>query len=404
MNGNVEMKKLVLFGAIDRYNYGDNLMPILFSMFIDKYRPELKKDFELEYVAISKADLSSLGCLKCESISSLTFTLTDGSAVIVIGGEVLCGRNSTLFMHMQKSKTMHKFFRFIKKLAGKYFSLFSDRVYGTQWEFPFLLSPDFFKGDVKIIYNTVGGHINLAEKEKEDVLLRLNKASFVSYRDSRTGHNLSELTSEKALSPDSAFIMSDVVDEHFLIDNVKPSLIEICKGDYFVYQASPHKVDEAIKLVAKNLMQMSKTYNKKIILLPIGYASGHDDYEYLEQLEKYLESEYHLLYPLNVWEIMYVIKNCDFFIGTSLHGVITAMSFSKPHFGLNPQILKLDSFLKDWSIEPFNRCMNTTSVIQSLKNIDDSCLENLSDLSKDINKRVIDNNNHTLDIISGLNS
>jgi polysaccharide pyruvyl transferase WcaK-like protein len=71
---------------------------------------------------------------------------------------------------------------------------------------------------------------------------------------------------------------------------------------------------------------------------------------------------------------MYVIKNAYTFFGTSLHGIITAMSFGVPHFGLNKSIKKLDSFLRDWSVAPFNQCYDAyemSSLISSfnLKNV-----------------------------------
>ncbi|MGO2309528.1 MULTISPECIES: hypothetical protein [Vibrio] len=48
------------------------------------------------------------------------------------------------------------------------------------------------------------------------------------------------------------------------------------------------------------------------------------------------------------------------------------MSYSVPHYGLNKKIKKLDAFLNDWSITPFNRCY-------SIDEISDVILNNNSD-------------------------
>ena len=54
--------------------------------------------------------------------------------------------------------------------------------------------------------------------------------------------------------------------------------------------------------------------------------------------------------------------NC--FIGTSLHGVVTAMAFAVPHFVINPKIDKVSSFVKDWSVDPFNNSYSLDELIE----------------------------------------
>ncbi|MCG9761177.1 polysaccharide pyruvyl transferase family protein [Pseudoalteromonas sp. Isolate6] len=394
------MKKIVLLGAFDRYNYGDNLMPILFERFIKKYRPEVLEEFQLEYAAVSKADLTNYKCLPSESINNYTTLLNDGSAVIVIGGEVLCATNATLYLHMQKSALFNKFLTLVKKATRRYFSLYSDWFYSAKWEYPFIVDPASFDASVKVIYNTVGGGIQwLRPKDKKTVVDRLNKASYVSVRDTRTQAQVQELTSETGLAPDSAFLMSDLVDDDTFAEHVSEKVRLACSEDYIVFQAAPTKVGNSIESVVENLKSIAQKNSKKIILLPIGYASGHDDNEYLVKLSAILDYQHELLYPLNVWEIMYVIKQSSLFIGTSLHGVITAMAYAKPHVGLNPQIPKLDSFLKDWSLAPFNKCLDMRNAAKILDHVDNECLEKLKENRNRINQAIIENNNKILDII-----
>ena len=181
------MKKIALFGAFDRYNYGDNLMPVLFEMFVKKYASEILTEFTFDYVAIDSSNLEKYGCYKTDSINSVVNTLPKGSAVVVIGGEVLCGRNQSLFLHMQDSLFHHLALKVFKKLLPSMFNSYAKRRYSTLWEFPFIPSNKFFSEDVKIIFNTVGGDLNgLDSSELSDVKERIFNSDFLSVRDQRT--------------------------------------------------------------------------------------------------------------------------------------------------------------------------------------------------------------------------
>ena len=43
---------IVLYGAFDRYNYGDNLMPILFEMYMVKNHPDIEQRANFIYASI----------------------------------------------------------------------------------------------------------------------------------------------------------------------------------------------------------------------------------------------------------------------------------------------------------------------------------------------------------------
>jgi polysaccharide pyruvyl transferase WcaK-like protein len=103
----------------------------------------------------------------------------------------------------------------------------------------------------------------------------------------------------------------------------------------------------------------------ELLLLPIGYASGHDDHQFLSKIHDIESLESALLFDLNMWEIMSLIKNSTIFIGTSLHGVVTAMSFGTPYIGLNPNIVKLQSFLEDWGTPPLNKCYPVKGLMEA---------------------------------------
>ncbi|GAA0815226.1 hypothetical protein GCM10009111_13210 [Colwellia asteriadis] len=357
------MKKIVLFGAFDRYNYGDNLMPVLFQLFVEKYAKHVLREFEFEYAAISSSNLEKFCCYKTNSINEIIDTLPGGSAVVVIGGEVLCGRNQSLFLHMQDNFIHHFSLKVFKKLLPRLFNYYAKSQYSTKWEFPFIPANKFFTNDVKVIFNTVGGDVNnLTPTELLDVKDRIVGSAYLSVRDKRTFNNLQVLGKEAVLAPDSAYIMSALIDKATLAKQVRQKLFVTLPDDYFVFQAAPNKVGSSVSDCVNYILALSQQSNKKVVLLPIGYASGHDDLYLLQKIHKAIPDNTALFHNLTLWEIMFVITNSAAYFGTSLHGAITAMSFDIPHFGINKNITKLNAFLDDWSVSPFNQCYSIENI------------------------------------------
>lgn len=351
------LKKIVLYGAFDRYNYGDNIMPILFQMFVEKYAKHILEEFEFEFAAISQSNLSHYLCKETKSINELTQSLPANSVIVVVGGEVLCTKNQTLYLHMQGSSLYHFALKIFRKVLPALFAKFADTRYSAQWEYPFIPPKKAFSQPVNIVFNTVGGDVqNLTQTELADVSARFANASYFSVRDVRTYEEISPLYKDTVLAPDSAYIMSDLLAQSDLEARIDDTFVEQLPVQYVVFQAAPGKVGCSANKLTLLIDDLASRLNKKVVLLPIGYASGHDDHQLLNKVHRALPKQTVLLHDLNIWQIMYVIKNAELFLGTSLHGVITAMSYSVPHYGINPLVQKLDAFLQEWSVAPFNQC------------------------------------------------
>ncbi|WP_076416918.1 polysaccharide pyruvyl transferase family protein [Colwellia sp. UCD-KL20] len=358
------MKKIVLYGAFDRYNYGDNIMPILFEMFIEKYAKHIFNDFVFEYAAISDSDLERYCCKPTKNINSFLHTMPADSALVVIGGEVLCTQNQTLYLHTQSSLSYNFVLKVFKKLLPVLFKRYAEMFYSAGWEYPFIPPKTCFSESIRIIYNTVGGDVkNLSESQLADVKQRFNDAAYFSVRDKRTFEEVSPLYSDTQLAPDSAYIMSDLLEPDLLRSKVSEEFLLTLPDQYYVFQAAPSKIGCSAQKLIKLISALATQNNKKIVLLPIGYASGHDDYDLLKKIHKALPVQTVLLYDLTIWEIMYTIQNGNMFFGTSLHGAITAMAYNIPHFGINPKVTKLDAYIQEWSVAPFNKCYEVEKLV-----------------------------------------
>lgn len=392
------MKQVILYGAFDRYNYGDNLMPIVFEEYTKKYHSN--SDIEFIYAAISNSHKKKLEKYLCKNslkIEDVIKRVNNNSTLIVVGGEVLTATNSILALHMQSSRVTHKILRSLSKVMRSYFSYISNIFYSTSWEYPFVIPKEIIeKYNLKVIYNTVGGDIENSPHTSE-LYQRLRLSRYVSVRDCRSLDSLSNLDNT-VMSPDSVFLISKIFNKENIIEYISPNLHNLESEDYIVIQFAPSKVGCKFDDVVKEIRNIYSIFGKKIKLLPIGYASGHDDYEYLNKIYHETKNITEIYYSLNVYEIMYIIMNSHTFIGTSLHGVITAMSYGIPHFGINKKVRKLDSFLKTWSIPPYNKSYD----LKDIKNIlaDDFDSRALKGNAEKIINNVMLNNEKVISIIN----
>lgn len=362
-----EKSKIVLLGAYDRYNYGDNLMPIVLVDYMKKFYPHLVDSVDFIYASISESDLTRFGAQKTVSINDACRRLTDNDTLVVVGGEVLCSPNSTLYLHMPRKKVLNdiltKFNR--RPTTRSLLNAYARLRYPTPWNFPYIPDPKKLPKSLKIIYNTVGGNLSsISPREKSKIVGRLNGAALLAVRDSRTAKNLEGI--QLSLVPDSVHIISELYDQNFFAENAREMQEKYQYEDYFCFQASPKKLSEDINIVADVLRKICRQNNCKVMLLPIGYASGHDDSHLLKKLHSLLPDIAFYEDNLTLWNIMFLIKNSSLYIGTSLHGAITALSYAVPHFGLNKgpnrKIPKLDGFLGDWSVPPFNRTQDIQTI------------------------------------------
>ncbi|MBK0714552.1 polysaccharide pyruvyl transferase family protein [Klebsiella aerogenes] len=351
-------RSVVFYGAFDRYNYGDNLMPLLLAEYLKGCNPTITED-DFIYSSISDSDLSRYLCKPTVAMKDL-LGVNEGSSIIIVGGEVLGADIGVLYTHVQTSHFKVQCIRFMRRIVPSIINKIARNAYGSVWDFPYIPEKKSFKNKVNIIYNTVGG---IPVKSQE---INIKNSDYISVRDNRTYESISSFAQAK-LVPDSVLMASGVIDLEFIETKVRAELItRYASKKYITIQACPYKVDFTPDELAKELSKLDTEY--EVVLLPIGYASGHDDVMFLNKVNNTSDSKFFLEDDLNVWEIMYLIVKSQAFYGTSLHGVITAMSFRVPHYCINKNIAKLTSFLETWSVYPYNKPIYISEIPETLEN------------------------------------
>jgi hypothetical protein len=340
------MKHLFLYGAIDRFNYGDLLLPVLLK---EKFKElQAETSWNIRVFGTVESDLSHFGALPTESLGAFYEAMQSlPAAVLLVGGEVLSPSWATVYSHLHlPANIWHDATVRLKRLNN----LISKWLLGGHDKRPFILNPARFPLTKGIVYNGVGG--KRRGKYKRLDLKYLQSASYLSCRDEAVWKVLQKNLPASELVPDSAIQMAELFPKERLDTLVCPAVQGQFKADYIFFQISLSVAGEiGMDALAEKLRSTSGQYGKKIILCPIGTALGHDDQLALSQLKSRLpEESFVLIENPGLWDIMGLIAHASIYIGGSLHGIITSMSFDVPYLFLRNRP-KLVEYVNTWGVQ-----------------------------------------------------
>jgi len=339
-------KKIIHFlSASDRINYGDLLFPILFKSVLERHYPQT---VFLNY-AVVKSDFSRFGALPTASYLSFQ------RKVKLLGGNVVIGGGEVFFTEW---RTLYSFISptYSKLLKNSYFKRLNAKIdfakivlSHNKVAIPFCPSKEELENNqLNLFFSSVGGvFFGTKEKPKNSKLINtLQKSSLLSVRDQRSFDSMKLFGLSPKLVPDSAIIMSDIFAQDFLYSGTNLKTLKDKK--YMFLQLGRYKSPNDLKAFVKQLKSVGAQLELEIVLCPIGLAPGHEDDVVLNKIHK-LEASFTLIKPKNIYDIMFAISNASLYVGTSLHGLITAQSFGRPYVGLNKNLPKLDSYIKTWT-------------------------------------------------------
>ena len=136
--------------------------------------------------------------------------------------------------------------------------------------------------------------------------------------------------------------------------------VEKHAGKYVFAQINKKTTRGHEQVIAGGLDEIYQKGKTEICLCPIGKALDHDDHEALQELGSLMKSPYSYFDADNIWDIMYLIANAKCYVGTSLHGAITALSYAVPHVGL--KVEKLGAYLDTWGLKGNQRSIEVSEI------------------------------------------
>jgi hypothetical protein len=349
-------KRVAVFGAIDRDNFGDLLFPlILESALLKPHEQEL----EAAYCGLVASDLSAIGAKPTKPVSGIfnRASFPDDSVLIVAGGEVLCCDWTAAHYYLAGKFSLPQ--RAVRKVFGKpAMEHLIRRKYGYDADLPFVVPRRLFSQNVRIAYNAVGGS-NL--RGKTDMLATVHAdvadADYISVRDAATKELLTAnpwAHRDAELVPDSAILMSQLFPVTALAGRTSPACAvhigAFGAGNYFCLQVKQSLGRSHEQAIAAEVEKVYREFGLPCILLPIGRAFGHSDHVMLAALDRGIKTPHRLVEDSRVFDTMALIANAGIFAGTSLHGTITSIAYAVPHIALNNSDLKVPSFLESWDV------------------------------------------------------
>lgn len=105
--------------------------------------------------------------------------------------------------------------------------------------------------------------------------------------------------------------------------------------------------DNQLQSIVSQLKAINYQTGYKILLCPIGTASGHEDDIVLSRIYEKIPNISILINNPKIDDIIKYIAFSEIFLGTSLHGVITAMNYGVLYVGINQSVTKQIEYIKN---------------------------------------------------------
>ncbi|QYB02780.1 polysaccharide pyruvyl transferase family protein [Rhodococcus sp. USK10] len=343
---------VVSVGAFDRFNYGDLLFPLVLES-----RWAALSDSTLSHYALWGARGQGWGTARSGSARDLRRSFADQlpTGCVVAGGEVLSATWYDLTRHSIPSGFDLAVAALHRSVPRRRLSRICRTLAGGMWDLP--LVPDVTTSrQVPVVYNAVGATSvdTMSDDDRVRVLDSLRAGKYLSVRDNASVEILRSHGVDADLVPDSAA----VIDRLFPATPKRPRTL--------VFQCSRHWLRGHEDEVVSQLRALSERY--EITLLAIGLAGGHSDLTALRRLFRQLSkttNRVRLVTPGNVREVAAEIASADCYVGTSLHGSITAMAYGTAVVGLD-RIPKLSEYLATWAPDSALRDVPASSIVASV--------------------------------------
>ena len=350
------MKRLIIIAPNDRYNYGD----LLFSHII---KCQLQNCYdEIVDVATIDNDLTKVGGFRVKALEYVySLPASDENDIIIAGGESLCSNWGICLSYLSS------FFAFIPILERVFLKFFSPGVvdniknfvgrilFNGKTYYPYSIGKNEIPNVHRIIYNSLGGAtLQLSNFTKKTIQV-LRSVDYISVRDGNAYNLLQQEKIKAFLVPDSAILLSDYYSDENLMSKIDSKVKAFVQKEksYLVFQVNKSIGLSHLQEISRLLENIHFTLGLNICLCPIGFARGHDDPIALKTIMTKLSADYiSYLSDVSIWDIMYLIKKSKCFVGTSLHGVITSMSFGIPFVGIKVQ--KTIDYIKLWGGNELN--------------------------------------------------
>jgi hypothetical protein len=355
-------------------NFGDLLYPIIFRRLAEKHgvAPAIVPLSFFPGPAPCAAGFDVRGINRV--IKSRWRTLPH---LVIGGGDVLRTDVATLANHydslFEKRARPQFWFRMKERRFGRQHlrNEFIRRFMGYSPIAPFILDPANHARVGAILYCSCGVPFRFPPSQFRAIRAAFEAAAFVYVRDSQSRDKLREagVKWDIEVAPDLVVTLSDFFskEEERLkgmallashgVDTAKPV---IC------FQSCPQPPEQERELL-QQLTALKGKLGAEIVLLPMGYCHGDDIF--LQQLAARSSGSLTCINTHSIHAMISVIAVSKLFVGTSLHGNMSAFSFGIPHLFGPIAVDKVQGFLDivglgaDFKLESWSQLADRQAVV-----------------------------------------
>lgn len=324
------MKKMISLGAYDRFNYGD----LLFAHMIDRVATR-----EVAHASIAGGDLVGVGGHSTAAIGeAMKQGKDEPNGIIVGGGDVLTASWFAVDWQLRSERLDIAYRVARRSVPMAFLNKIARAARGSDWDRPFLPPPHVCRR-MPVVYHAVGGSNigGLSTSDQARIAGDLSASRLVTVRDRTTAAALRNLGVTCEIAPDSVAAMAfETLNQHER------------ESRHILIQASDNWLRQRIDAFSIALNELIRA-GFQVSFLPIGLAAGHSDLSAYERLASKSPCV-RLINVDNTGDIKDAIADASLFIGTSLHGHITAVAVGTPCIALKG-VSKLEAYVATWSGE-----------------------------------------------------
>lgn len=354
--------RIAHLGTFDVENYGDLLFPVIARKRLSQYFPQLVVDF------VSPAGGPSVWSDTVASLSYDDFSAKmDSYDGFLIGGGNIIRLNPTDLEAYKNGLT---------PLLG-----YSNLWAGVSEE------NDFRR---PICWNAPGVPATFPSTLKSTVTNCLNLTDYLSVRDEPSYQILKELVPSRDVTivPDTAWDIDELWSKHELDDEYKKTFSERSPPErsIAVHANSRYVSGLTPEILANHLDYFSKRLNATVILIAIGPC--HGDGNFANLIGKFMHSHPLIIdRPASLLQVAACISRSAGYVGSSMHGFITASAFKKPAV-----IVAADSMNKFTGLLESIEAPQLLhqSWINALEQVSDIILSRKQQFSGDLSKTALD--------------
>lgn len=324
---------LILFGAFDRHNFGDLLLPHIAAALLPARRQV--------HAGLAARDWRAVGGHRSVPLARLDLRRADDRAVLLhVGGEILtCTAWQAAVMLLPTDQAQATIAYFEARPAER--QAWVHRVLGTQAQAPYVASRRGRPGLARVIHAAVGG-VALDQADpalRTEVLDQLRAADDIGVRDRQTQAQLAAAGIAARLLPDPAVMVAELFGARIRArergGEVAAARRAFAQGYLAVQFSADFGDDATLTVIAAQLQQLVAATGCGLVLFRAGAAPWHDDLRGLERVADRLgPGGARLFRSLDLWDLCALIAGSRGVASSSLHGRIVATAFARPRITL----------------------------------------------------------------------